>query len=208
MVSTRSSSRIRQSTSPERPSSSILLETRLTKKDDFPSLLPKEERGIRSDVKKPPGQVRLTPFVHVLLCILLVCMGWYAYRRTVTAADIFKSTGTFPLSSTPLSLYRNPVWNFISQQTSRGMRGFYQRSRGPHSDVERRIEELADALGVNRVDFASAIAGAVRKLVPRASLSSLASEAKETGGGRIMEVLLGEYPHVVHIADGVKSKMG
>jgi len=88
------------------------------------------------------------------------------------------------------------------------MRGIYGHSKVTRPDVERRIEELADALGVNRVDFARAIADAVCQFVPRASLSSLASEAKETGGGRIMDVLLGGYAHGVHIPDGVKGKMG
>jgi hypothetical protein len=68
--------------------------------------------------------------------------------------------------------------------------------------VERRIEELADALGVDPVDFARAIADAVRQLVPRASLSLLANEAKETGGGRIMDVLLDKYAHNLHVVDG------
>jgi len=209
MVSTRSSSRVRQSASPERPPTSVLLESRTAKKDDLPPPLPKEERGVRSDVKKPLEQVRLAPFLHVLLSILLVCLAWYTYRTTVAAVDVYKSTGATPLSSAPLSsLYANPVWQFVSKQTSRGMGGIYGHSKVAHPDVERRIEELADALGINRVDFARAIADAVRQFVPRASLSSLASEAKETGGGRILDVLLGEYAHGVHIPDGVKGNMG
>jgi hypothetical protein len=186
-----------------------LLESRTTKKDDLPPPLPKEERGVRADVKKPLEQARLAPFLHVLLSILLVCLAWYTYRTTVAAMDVYKSTGATPLSSAPLSsLYANPVWQFVSKQTSRGMRGIYGHSKVAHPDVERRIEELADALGINRVDFARAIADAVHQFIPRASLSSLARKAKETGGGRIMDVLLGEYAHGVHIPDGVKSKMG
>jgi hypothetical protein len=88
------------------------------------------------------------------------------------------------------------------------VRGYSQFSKGPHADVERRVEELADALGVHPLDFASAIADAVHQLVPPASLSSLASEAKKTGGGRIMEVLLREYAHGVRIADGVAGRRG
>jgi hypothetical protein len=68
--------------------------------------------------------------------------------------------------------------------------------------VERRIEELADALGVDPVEFARAIADSVRQLVPRASLSLLANEAKETGGGHIMDVLLDKYAHGLHVAAG------
>jgi len=61
--------------------------------------------------------------------------------------------------------------------------------------LERRIEELADTLGVDPVEFARAISDAVRQLVPPASFSLLANEARETGGGRIMDVLMGKYAH-------------
>lgn len=70
------------------------------------------------------------------------------------------------------------------------MQGHDGHSGGTHLDVERRIEELADALGVDPVNFARAIADAVRQLVPSASLSLLANEAKERSGGRIMDALL------------------
>jgi hypothetical protein len=61
--------------------------------------------------------------------------------------------------------------------------------------VERRIEELADTLGVDPAEFARAIADAVSQLVPPASLSLLANKARETGGGRIMDVLMGKFGH-------------
>jgi len=199
MVSTRSSTRIRQSTSPERPSS--------TKKDDFPPSLPKEERGIRSDVKKPLEQVRLTSFIHVFICVLLVFLAWYSYRATLVTMDAFKlSTGAYSFPSTAsLSPYTDPIWKFVSRQVIWGVRG---HSRHSGADVERRVEELAETLGVGPLDFASAIADAVRQFVPPASLSLLASEAKRAGGGPIMDALLGEYGHDVHIADGVTGAMG
>lgn len=50
---------------------------------------------------------------------------------------------------------------------------------GGAGEVERRINELAAALGIPSKDLASAIAGAVREYVPRASLSSIA--AHQTG---------------------------
>ena len=209
MVSTRSSTRMRQSTSPERPSSAASHEFRTPKKDDLPPPMPKEERGVRSDVKKPLAQVRLATFVHVLICILLVYLAWYTYRTTVAAVDAFRSTGALPFPSTSsVSAYADPIRKFISGRVSWGVRGYSQFSKGPHADVERRVEELADALGVHPLDFASAIADAVHQLVPPASLSSLASEAKKTGAGRIMEVLLREYAHGVRIADGVAGRRG
>jgi hypothetical protein len=207
MVSTRSSTRIKQSTSPERPFSQASPESHAAKKDELPPPIPKEERGVRSDVKKPLKQVRLATFVHVLICILLVCLAWYTYRTTIVAVEAFSSTGTFPpFSSASFSHYTNPLWQFISKQFRWGVQG---HSGGTHHlDVERRIEELADALGVDPVDFARAIADAVRQLVPRASLSLLANGAKETGGGQIMDVLLGKYAHGIHIADGQHVRWG
>jgi hypothetical protein len=188
MVSTRSNTRIKQSTSPERPFPSASPDSHVAKKDEFPPSRSKEERGIRSDVKKPLEQVRLGALVHILISVLLVCLAWYTYRTTLVALDAFSSTSDlFPFSPTSFTLYTDPLWQFISRQFHWGMRGQFG---GTHLDVERRIEELADALGVEPVHFARAIADAVRQLVPRASLSLLANEAKETGGGHIMDVLL------------------
>jgi hypothetical protein len=119
--------------------------------------------------------------------------------------DVFSPTSKLssPFSTaTSFSLYTNPLRQFISRQFRWGVQGHGRHSAGTHLNVERRIEELADALGVDPVDFARAIAGAVRQLVPRASLSLLASEAKGTGGGSIMEVILDKYAHGVHVADG------
>ena len=205
MVSTRSSTRIKQSASPERPFSQASPEPHTGKKDELPPPRPTEERG-RSRVQKPLKQARLTAFVHVLICVLLVCIAWYTYRRTIVAFDAFIPTSKFssPISSTAtsISLYTNSLRQFISRQLRWGVQGHGRHSAGTHLNVERRIEELADALGVDPVDFARAIADAVGQLVPRASLSLVASEAKGTGGGRIMEVILDKYAHGVHIADG------
>ena len=167
--------------SPERPFSSALPESRTAKKDELPPPRPKKERGIRSDVKKPLEQVRLTTFVHVLICILLVCLGWYTYRTTIFALDAFSPTSTFSAFSNSFSLYTHPAWQFVSKQFHWGVQGLDRHTR---LDVKRGIEKLAEALRVGPVDFARAIADAVRQLVPRASLSLLANEAEETITGR------------------------
>lgn len=208
MVSTRSSSRAKQSASPERISSPASPDPGATRKDDLAPPIPKEGRGIRTDVKKPLEQVRLVTFIHILICVLLVCLAWYIYRTAFVAVEAFRSTSASPFSSTSFSLHTNPIWRFVSRQFGRDVRGSYDRRPGtPHLDVERHIEELADALGVHPLDFANAIGDAVRQSVPLASLSSLASEAKKTGGGRIIDVLLGKYAHDVHIADGVAGRV-
>ena len=192
MVSTRSSTRIKQSASPERPfSSSTSPESHTAKKDELPPPLPIEKRGLRSDVKKPLERVRFDVFVHILLCVLLVCLAWYTYRTTIVAVDAFSSSGTSHLfSPTSFSAYTNRLWLSIPRQLRWGTQGHDGHSGVTHLDVERRIEELADALGVDPVDFARAIADSVRQLVPPASLSLLANEAKEMSGGRIMDALL------------------
>jgi hypothetical protein len=209
-----------QSVSPERPSSSSAAashESRITtKKEDLPPPRSKEDRGVRSDVKNPLEQVRLTTFIHVLIYFLLVILAWYTYRTTLVAVDAFRSRGgafSFPSTSasSSFSAYADPIWQSISRRVSWGSRG-YPRFPGflrhPYADVERRVEELADALGVRPLDLANAIADAVHQLVPTETLASLASEAKKTGGGRIMDALRGEYAHGVHIADGVRGRMG
>jgi len=194
MVSTRSSTRIKQSASPERPFSPASPESHIARNDDLPPPISKEERGTRSHVQKPLEQIRLTAFVHILLCILLVCLAWYAYRTTIVALDTFTSTNVFFPTSFPL--HSNPLWQFFLRHYRwGGGLGRDGHSGGTQLDVERRIEELADTLGVDPVEFARAIAGEVRKLVPPASLSLLANGARETGGGRIMDVLMDRYAH-------------
>jgi hypothetical protein len=206
MVSTRSSTRMRQSLSPERPSSAASHESRTTKKEDLPPPLPKEERGVRSDVKKPLAQVQFATFIHVLICVLLVCLAWYTYRTTLVTVDAFKSGAYAVPSSLP---YADSIWKFISRPFGWGVQAYSRYSKGPHAaGVERRVEELADALGVHPLDFASAIADAVHQLVTPETLHTLVNDAKKVGGGRIMDVLLGEYARGVHIADGVRGRMG
>lgn len=196
MVSTRSSTRIKQSASPERPFSQSSPESQYTvKKDDLPPPMSKEERGIRSNVQRPLEQIGLTTFVHILLCALLVCLAWYAYRTTIVALDIYTSSNAF--SATSFSLHSNPLWQFFTKHFHWGGGsglGHDGHSAGTQLDLERRVEELADTLGVDPVEFARAIADAVRQLVPPASLSLLANEARETGS-RIMDVLMDKYAH-------------
>jgi len=203
-----------QSVSPERPSSTAAShESRITtKKEDLPPHKLREVRGVRTDVKKPLAQVRLTTFVHVLICVLLVVLAWYSYRTTLVAVDAFRSRGgtfSFPSTiTTSFSAYADSIWKSILRQVGWGVRGYSLFPRRPDADVERRVEELADALGARPLDFANAIADAVHQLVPPETLSSLASEAKKTGGGRIIDALRGGYAHGVHIADGVAGRMG
>jgi hypothetical protein len=199
MVSTRSSTRIKQSASPERPFSQTSPESHTVTKDDLPPPMSKEERGTRSNVQKPLAQIQLTTIIHILLCVLLVCLAWYTYRTTILALDTFTTTPhSNPFSATSFSLHSNPLWQFISRHFRWGgseLGNDGQHSGGMQLDLERRIEELADTLGVDPIEFARAIADAVNQLVPPASLSLLANEARESGGGRIMDVLMGKYAH-------------
>jgi hypothetical protein len=183
MVSTRSSTRIRQSASPERPSVSTASESHNTKKE-YPPPMTKEERGIRTVVQKPLEQVRFSTFIYILICVLLIFVGWYIYRSAIVTLDTFKVTIA--------SGSANPIWKFIVGECKDGSPRYGPKSWCPRSGIERRVEELAEAFGVPPLEFARAIASAVRKVVPPSSLSSLTSEAKKTGGGRIMDVLSGE----------------
>jgi len=61
------------------------------------------------------------------------------------------------------------------------------------SDVEDRINALAEALGMPPKELASAIASAVKQYVPPASLSSMSlAAAKETGHSGTTNILFGE----------------
>jgi len=199
MVSTRSSTRIKQSASPERPFTQSSPDSYTVKRDDLPPPRSKEERGVRSGVQKPLEQIRLTTFINILLCVLLVCLGWYAYRTTIVALDTFTFSSNAFLPATSFSLHSSPLWQFLSRHFpshwgGSGL-GHAGHSGGMQLDLERRIEELADTLGVDPVEFARAIADAVRQMVPPASLSLLANEAREAGGGRIMDALMDKYAH-------------
>jgi len=157
----------------------------------------REERGTRSGVRKPLEQIRLTTFLHILLSVLFVCLAWYAYRTTIVALDTYTSLSAFAPSFS--SLHSHPLWQFLSRHFHRwggssGL-GYDGHAVGTQLDLERHVEELADTLGVDPVEFARAIADAVRQLVPPASLSLLANEARETGGGRIIDVLMDKYAH-------------
>ena len=120
--------------------------------------------------------------------------------------DTFKSGAyAFP-SSFP---YGDSIWKFILRPLGWGVQAYSRYSKGPHAaGVERHVEELADALGVHPLDFASAIADAVHQLVSPETLHMLANDAKKVGGGHIMDVLLGGYARDVHITDGVRGTMG
>jgi hypothetical protein len=187
MVSTRSSTRIRQSASPERPSTSTAPESRNPKKEDLPPpAQPREERGLRSDIEKPLERVRFSTSIYILICVLLISLAWYTYRTAIVAVDAFRATND-------ASGWANPIRKFAFGDCKDGFPRYGPKSWCPRSDVERRVEELAEALGVPPLEFASAIASAVRKIVPPASLSSLASEAKKMGSGRIMDALMGGH---------------
>jgi hypothetical protein len=168
------------------------------RKDDLPPSMSKEERGTRSGVRKPLEQIRLTTFLHILLSVLVICLAWYAYRTTIVALDTYTSLNAFPVPSFS-SLHSHPLWQYLSRHFHRwggsSVLGYDGHSAGTQLDLERRVEELADTLGVDPVEFARAIADAVRQLVPLESLSLLANEARETGGGRIIDVLMDKYAH-------------
>jgi hypothetical protein len=73
--------------------------------------------------------------------------------------------------------------------------------------IEKRIEDLASALGMPAGDLAGAIAVAVREFVPPATLSSISSQAKATPHGTLVDVLLGETASA-SAADGQPTAPG
>ncbi|KAI0067456.1 hypothetical protein BV25DRAFT_1819803 [Artomyces pyxidatus] len=189
--------RTRQTHTPEEKQSA---ESHVNSKQDLPPPKPKEERGVRSDVSPPLSNVTFNNFIHILAVIALAFVGWYIYRATTVAVAAVKGTVS--------SATQSPLWGLFGAGSSKqaGGQATQDESRAQLS-VESRIEELAQALGMPSPDLASAIAGAVKEYVPPASLSSIASGARKTGGSEIVAELLGEGRDGEENG-GAKSPMG
>ncbi|KAI0321408.1 hypothetical protein OF83DRAFT_1099642 [Amylostereum chailletii] len=156
-----------------------------TSKDDLPPSRPKEDRGVRTDVRPPFARVSFSTFLHGLTAMLLAVFCWYAYSAATMALGFSK--GSSPPSSGGI------LWMLgLGRSGPNAKSGKPESGHEEHGNmgVERRIEELAKALGMPDSELAVAIAGVVKEHVPPASLSSLAAQAKETGGSKIVDVLV------------------
>ena len=129
---------------------------------------PRDRKGIRS-VSPPLSHVPLSRFNYILGFLATVVAAFYVWRLMQWKAEV---GGWWNLALGK----RPPQLQHRGANTGANAHRF---GSGDSGEVERRIDELAGALGIPSKDLANAIAGAVRGYVPPASLSSIA--AHETG---------------------------
>ena len=134
----------------------------------------RDRKGIRS-VSPPLSHVPLSRFNYILGFLATVVAAFYVWRLMQWKAEV-GGWWNLALGKRPPQLqHRNAntgAWTSAGANAQRF-------GSGDSGEVERRIDELAGALGIPSKDLANAIAGAVRDYVPPASLSSIA--AHETG---------------------------
>ncbi|KAH7929124.1 hypothetical protein BV22DRAFT_1029959 [Leucogyrophana mollusca] len=148
---------------------------------------PRQRKGMVR-VRPPLQRAPWSRFIYGLVGLLTLMTAWYAYQAVLWERE---AGGWWNLA-----LGRRPPQLKKGDERANGRTGWWggrteplhNKERGGENEVERRINELADALGMPSRELASAIASAVREFVPPASLSSVA--AKETGGS--VNVLLGQ----------------
>jgi hypothetical protein len=138
--------------------------------------LPPERKGRNTaKVSAPLAHTRLTSIIYVLALMAVLLLAFYAYRITQWKAQAGGwwnlALGRYPASSSgDRSHHRSHGFG-----SSKGMKG-----------VEGKIVDLADVLGIQPTELASAI----KPLIPPAKASSIA-KSKETGKSGVMGVLAG-----------------
>ncbi|THH31697.1 hypothetical protein EUX98_g2503 [Antrodiella citrinella] len=149
--------------------------------DDLPP--PRQRQGIRS-VSPPLAHVSVRKFNYYIALAAGILFAVYAYRIIQWKSEA-GSWWNLALGKRPpvVRNMQNAQANWAASKTGSGNgngagKGGEEKDFGD-SEVERRINELAAALGIPSKDLASAIAGAVKENVPPASLSSIA--AHQTG---------------------------
>ncbi|KAH8827741.1 hypothetical protein DL96DRAFT_1114807 [Flagelloscypha sp. PMI_526] len=126
---------------------------------------PRRGKAIASDKVSPPlTNTRLSRLIYLLVLLSGALLAFYGYRLAQYKRDV-GGWWNVALRKSPPS-HKSPVVG--------------------DGDVQRKIEELAEVLGIQSSDLASAIAGAVHQYVPPASLSSI--QASQTG--KVIEALV------------------
>ncbi|KZT63252.1 hypothetical protein DAEQUDRAFT_719630 [Daedalea quercina L-15889] len=135
----------------------------------------RDRKGLRS-VSPPFSNVSLSRFNYLLGLLATVIAAFYVWRLMQWKAEV-GGWWNLALGERPPQLQNRDANTGASASVNANAGQF--GNEGESGEVEKRIEELAVALGIPSKDLANAIAGAVRDYVPPASLSSVA--AHETG---------------------------
>lgn len=163
---------------------------------------PRERKGLKP-VSKPLSNIRLTDFIYILTGIAVLFTGFYAYRITQWKAE---AGGWWNLALGK----RPPQINYqAGQPVGQGYGTNAGKSRGK-ADVEDRINDLAEMLGLPATILASAISDAVSMHVAPATLSSISSSASAAKAKKTaVEALVGDDNEGSEgVAAGVVETMG
>lgn len=167
-------------------------------------------RGIQA-VTAPLYKSSTSTFFYVLSTLAVLIFAWYAYKGVSVVSSAVSNASPFgsssSSSSSSASSSSSPSVNVGERRAGTETAGH----DGGEMSVERRIEELAKAIGLSSKDLASAIAGAVREYAPPASLSSMSKKAEKTGGSQIVDELTGkegEEAEQATWADTIEAMVG
>lgn len=158
---------------------------------DAPSsanLPPSRDKRALKKVDAPLSNTKLHRLIYLLAILTSLLGAFYAYRIVQWKTEV---GGWWNLATGQ----RHPGAQVVGGNTWTGNpvsspnRGDTKKYEGGDSEVEDRINALADALGMPPRDLAVAIASAVKEYVPPASLSSVAE--RETGKPAV-DALLGQ----------------
>lgn len=135
----------------------------------------RDRKGLRS-VSPPLSNVPLSRFNYIFSLLAVAIAAFYVWRIMQWKTEV---GGWWNLALGKQSTQLQTRDADTGAQTNEGANAQWLGSSGDSGEVERRIDQLAVALGIPSKDLANAIAGAVKNYVPPASLSSVA--AHETG---------------------------
>ena len=166
------STRARASTAPSKPPPAP------AHPEPTPEILPQKaphEKKLLAEVPPPGARTSWAKFIYVLLFIVLLLLVWYVYGMVTLLARLKDEVGWWGI-----------VVGDTGQETWKGWRTSESRRQGAQKgELEGSLNALADALGIPPVQVASA----VRPVVPRESLASIASKADETGRPEAVRIL-------------------
>lgn len=163
-----------------RPVSTLIMSSSISGKSAVKNpetdLPPERDQEILRSVSPPLSNVPLSRFNYIFSLLAVVIAAFYVWRLMQWKTDV-GGWWNLALGRQPIQLQNRDA--DTGAQTSVGANPPWFGKSGDSGEVEKRIEELAVALGIPSTDLANAIAGAVRDHIPPASLSSVA--AHETG---------------------------
>ncbi|KAH0835493.1 hypothetical protein J3R83DRAFT_9160 [Lanmaoa asiatica] len=144
------------------------------------------EKKPLAEVSPPSTRTSFTKFINVVLFLALLLLGWYVYGMVTLLGRLKDEIGWWGIvvgDSGGVARWGTLKGRGIGSDRS-GEEGGAGADKS--DDLEGSLNALADALGIPPVQVASA----VKSLIPRASLTSIASKTEETGASEAVRILL------------------